>query len=356
MVRGIANPLKLGDMKLDATHFVIGQHWKNHFTRKLAEAGLTATTGVEVQQLRKWINEPKPMGLPKEAENLVILLYALQTNQSFFMHGAPFTDPNLSNLLDRCILKPVDLPPEEQWAAAIERAGAILGLAISPLRNSSNVATLTSAAKRRAGELRAACQMYCQAANGSKKLADRWKPPTASRQRPRHCNWSKGCMRPPKAIVVRAGDGTGCDQRVGDEERLAKAERLAATLEGTNWEIFEGIDRFNDERTAAASEVLGAVEEALRCDEHVKPLAVVLKEAQSKAVRLLTAQQAPKPVSRSKPTPPLPPGWKVVDQGNGEFRSVAEAKAKLDDLSGQLTGNGRRIIVTMSWQIDEEKR
>ncbi len=69
LVRSIANPLKLGEMGLDATHFVLGQHWKNHFTRKVAETG----SAVDVRQLRKWIDDPKRMGLPKEAEHLVIL-------------------------------------------------------------------------------------------------------------------------------------------------------------------------------------------------------------------------------------------------------------------------------------------
>ena len=73
-------------MGLDATHFVLGQHWKNHFTKKVAETG----GAIEVRQLRKWIDEPKPMGLPKEAENLVILIFAEQTNRSFFLHGSPF--------------------------------------------------------------------------------------------------------------------------------------------------------------------------------------------------------------------------------------------------------------------------
>ena len=61
LVRSIANPLKLGEMGLDATHFVLGQHWKNHFTKKVAETG----AAIEVRQLRKWIDEPKPMGLPE---------------------------------------------------------------------------------------------------------------------------------------------------------------------------------------------------------------------------------------------------------------------------------------------------
>ena len=111
LVRSIANPLKLGEMGLDATHFVLGQHWKNHFTKKVAETG----AAIEVRQLRKWIDEPKPMGLPKEAENLVILIHALQTNHSFFIHGAPFNEATLGNLPDMCVLRAEKLPPQDQW-------------------------------------------------------------------------------------------------------------------------------------------------------------------------------------------------------------------------------------------------
>ena len=45
LVRQIANPLLLGEMGADATHFVLGQHWKNHFTRKAAQTGSALTVG-----------------------------------------------------------------------------------------------------------------------------------------------------------------------------------------------------------------------------------------------------------------------------------------------------------------------
>ena len=354
LVRGIANPLKLGDMKLDATHFVIGQHWKNHFTRKAAEAGLTATTGVEVRQLRKWINEPKPMGLPREAENLVILVYALQTSQSFFIHGAPFTEPNLSNLLDGCIVKPVVLPPEPEWSAAIDRAGSILGLAISPLLNASNVAALTSGAKKRAGELRAACQSYCQRLRDRLDKqhlplegTDRLETAIAALQLVEKLN-----ATPESAIVAALAAARIATSESAMGECLAKAASLAATIDGTNWEIFEAIGRLTDNRAATASKILGVVEQVLRCDEHVQPLAATLKDAQSKAVRLL----APPPTTPPPTTPSPETGWRVVDHGNGEFESVADARVELDQLSGKLTGDGRRIVVTMSWRIEEKKR
>jgi hypothetical protein len=83
LIRQIANPLLLGEMGPDATHFVLGQHWKNHFTRKAAQSG----TALMVGQLRQWLDEPSSMGLPREVANLVILLFAEQTNHTFFQHG-----------------------------------------------------------------------------------------------------------------------------------------------------------------------------------------------------------------------------------------------------------------------------
>jgi hypothetical protein len=45
LLRHIANPLQLGEMGHDATHFVLGQHWKTHFTKKAAETGSIITVG-----------------------------------------------------------------------------------------------------------------------------------------------------------------------------------------------------------------------------------------------------------------------------------------------------------------------
>ena len=135
-------------------------------------------------------------------------------------------------------------------------------------------------------------------------------------------------------------------------ECLVKAPGLAATLDGTNWEIFDAIGRLNDGRAAAASEIRRMVEQVLQCDEHVKSLAAVLKDAQSKAVRLLAPLTTTlQPITTRAPSP----GWKVVDRGDGKFGSVAEARAILDQLSTQLSGDGLRITVTMSWQIEEKK-
>ena len=343
LVRSIANPLKLGEMGLDATHFVLGQHWKNHFTKKVAETG----AAIEVRQLRKWIDEPKPMGLPKEAENLVILIQALQTNHSFFIHGAPFNEATLGNLPDMCVLRAEKLPPQDQWDNAIERAGSIFGVAVSPLLNSSNVSSLVIGVRKKVSDGRSSCQSYCQ------KLRDRFEKvglPLADSDRLKTATATlqileKLHLSADGAVVGALDSAEVATSESAMGECLNKAGTLAATLDGTNWEIFEAIAGLTDERKTAANDIRSAVEQALRCDEHVKPLAGTLKEAQSKAVRLLTVVS---------PTISLPkPGRKLIDQGTEEFRRIEDAKAKLEQLA-KLTGDHRDIRMTITWQIEEE--
>jgi hypothetical protein len=75
LIRSIADPVQLG--KTGETHFVLGDHWRSHFLREQAKEGAAFT----VANLRKWMDQPLAMGLPAEAQNLIILTFAGQTNR-----------------------------------------------------------------------------------------------------------------------------------------------------------------------------------------------------------------------------------------------------------------------------------
>ncbi|MCE2484106.1 MAG: hypothetical protein J4F42_01230 [Desulfurellaceae bacterium] len=158
LLRAIANPLQLGEMGADATHFVLGQHWKTHFTKKAAEAG----GGLSVSQLRSWIDEPQPKGLPREVANILVLLFADQTNRSFFLDGAPYKKPTLTDLPDQLELREQALPNERDWKTAVQRAESIFGEGSSLLRNASSVANLSESVHVSAEKARTACQHYSQ--------------------------------------------------------------------------------------------------------------------------------------------------------------------------------------------------
>src|SRR4030095_1842604 len=113
----------------------------SHFLRKQAEEGATSLT---VRSLRAWIDQPEAMGLPREVENLVILSFALQSNLTFYLYGAP-VQPQLEQLDNGLELRAQPLPSAAVWQEATQRAEAILGMSSSLLLNAANVAQFAAA-------------------------------------------------------------------------------------------------------------------------------------------------------------------------------------------------------------------
>ena len=142
----IAVPLRLGEM--GETHFVLGRHWFSHF-EKLARP-------LTVAKLRAAIDDPRRMGLPAAAENLVILIYADQANLAFRLHGGPWKAA-LTDLPDEVELREEALPAPDAWETAVGRAGTVFGITVSPLRNASNAGELAAKLGEAAAGEAAAC-------------------------------------------------------------------------------------------------------------------------------------------------------------------------------------------------------
>jgi hypothetical protein len=348
LLRHIANPLQLGEMGYDATHFVLGQHWKNHFTRKAAETGRT----IDVSQLRTWMDEPKPMGLPRDAENMVILLFAEQTNRSFFLHSAPF-EATLTNLPDRLELREQQLPHPAQWDLAVERAGRIFGVAASPLLKASNVMALATGVKQRIASARQACQTYRQ------RLQDRCGTLGIDAANTDRMRTAAATL----AMIERLSDGELTDvvdvlatapvatSESAMGECVSKAAHLAERLDAMNWEICEATARLTDERKTTADEIRTIISQGLASDEHVIALAAALQEAQAKAVRLLaTSKPAPEPPVIPKPVPR--PGRSILRQGAEQHLTLHAAQDLLARLEHELQA-GQEIHFSLSWIIEE---
>jgi len=361
LIRHIANPLMLGEMGHDATHFVLGHHWRNHFNRKAAE---TATT-LSVGQLRKWIDQPRPMGLSKEVQNLVILTYAEQTNRSFLRHNV-HVDGTLASLPDELVLFEEKLPSQGDWDVALSRAGLICGEAPLPLLKASNVASLSSGVKAKATELRPACLAFCE------RLKDRLTklgvdPATADRMQTAAATHilvdQLSVSEAPQAVtvLVKAAISTS-EAAMG--ECLKSAAQLTVILEGTNWEIFDAIGKLADDRRTQAQAILSSVRSALQADEHVIALVPALKEAQCKAVRLLTeasqrAGAGPESGSQEAPltppeTRPLVSQKRIVAKEVRENITLADAQSLLNQLNKEVR-SGRNIKLNVSWIIEEER-
>jgi hypothetical protein len=337
----------LGEMGVDATHFVLGQHWKNHFLRKAAETGGAMTVG----QLRKWIDDPKAMGLPKEAQNLVILLFAAQTNRTFYLHGSP-DEVSLANIADAHELREQRLPTQASWEVAVQRAGAIFGVTVSRLLSAGNVSKLISEVKKKASETWQPCRRYRQRlGERSTKLgvpadSDRLRTATATQ-----ALVERLCSADAETIVGLLENAEVATSESAMGECVGKAAELEGNLETAGWEIFEAVERLTDERQGKARQILVEVREALQNDEHALQLAPALKGAQAKAVQLLTKQSEGPHVCHTL-KPQVKPGRREVQRDTKEGLTLTEAEACLSRLGRELKP-GQTARINMGWVIEE---
>ncbi|MCA9519462.1 MAG: hypothetical protein KC609_00750, partial [Myxococcales bacterium] len=232
LMNEIAVPLQLGEM--GETHFVLGRHWYTHLNRH-SEGELT------VGKLRAALDLPSPMGLPANAQNLIIQLYADQTNRSFYMHGGAYS-PKLEDLPDELELREQKLPSEAAWAEAIQRAGKVFGIAVSPLRNATNSSQLARALAELAGKAVDDCQAVCDrlegvsndfgvATNDSSRLA------TANAV----LSLVRGLSSPsaePVEVLAGASVATSLEA-MGASYR--KASSMRGALERTKWEVLASV-------------------------------------------------------------------------------------------------------------------
>lgn len=353
LVRQIANHLLLGELGVDKTHFVLGQHWKTHFGRKAAETGGAMTVG----QLRKWMDDPKSMGLPKDAQNLIILVYAAQTSQTLYLHGAPY-EATLINVPDAGELRKDKLPDAAEWELALQRAGSIFGVAGLRLLSAGNVNTLSGECKKKAGDIRRACQSYSQRLK--QRMTEQGVTPDASDRMKTAAATQvlvdKLSAAEPGAIVALLARATIESSETAMGQCVSKAAELEGNLDTAGWQTFDLISKLPGEHQSIARQILKDLREALASDEHVIELAPALKAAQAQAMRLLEKLVEVKPQDPSIIPPPITPPArkqkKVVGQDSRQDLSLSAALELLSELDGKLT-SGQSARVNVSWVIEE---
>ena len=359
LIRAIANPLLLGEMH--ETHFVLGQYWKNHFNPKIVEAGGTAS----VSQLRGWMDLPRPTGLPKPVQNLVILVFAEQTNRGFYLHSAP-TEATLTTMPDQMELKTWVGPPEEKWKLAVQRAGSIFGLTPSPLLNATNVTELGQNTKKLAEGAQAACR------NLSRALRDRLEKmglpaPDAPRLKTATAMLSlvdRLISSHQNDVVQVIADAECVSSEAAMGKSLKSAGELVERLDATTWSIFDDVIQLPEEYQTEAREIRSAVCEGLQADEYAVALASTLRDAQTRAVRLLAeaakSKGPPKPDPGPGPGPgPRPPidlpkpGKTTVSEGQEDGLAADKAETLLTRIQKDMKAKPSRKL-SISWRIEED--
>ncbi|CAO3401287.1 phage resistance protein [Azospirillum palustre] len=357
IVKAIAVPLKLGDAS--ETHFILGHHWSTHFTKRHAQHGGAMT----VRALRGWIDEPQPMGLPKEAQNLVLLTFAEQTNRSFFK-GSALLRPTLESLDDDLELREQSLPPESEWKEAVRRAGLLFGLTPPEVRNAGNTARLVTLVTEKAALLRPAADAL--AVDLERRLVA-FGIELESSNRLTTAKAARALLAAIAAatterVVASFAGAALLTSDTAVARAMATAADASAALRDSSWEVFETLRRLTDHRSTAAQALLVRVGEALAADEHVLPLRPALADLHRSALTLLTDVAPPRdsepPNSRPPPSvepppvdpAPIEPDDVIISVEDRRNLSSADAGAVLDGLKRALADHPDDRI-SLSWKI-----
>jgi hypothetical protein len=356
-LKNVCNPLDLGQMS--ETHFVLGNVWKNHFTKLLAASQQPHPTAAD---LRRWTDQPEERGLPREVQNLLILTYADQTNRSFVRYGTNYA-PGLDDLPNELELQEQTLPDLKDWNEAVTRVADILGHAVSRLLNASNLATLASKVGESVTEYKADCdglpdrlQLVLQhvgVGEADAAKTDRVRTAKAVRALLAACDGKE-----PTALVGVLAKAKLDTSGTAMGRSLKSAKGVSDGLKATRWDLFSAVSQIDDGRKATADLLLADVRAWLGTDEHALAggVAAKLSEAEGRAIKLLTPPKPPPgPVAVSPPAvtpPPAQPGWRPV-QSDGKARMTEqELLAVAEELARQLRANPRHRL-SIQWTLEE---
>ncbi len=354
-MRHIAVPLGLGEM--GETHFKLGRRWLAELERKHAALGEGVLT---VAKLRAWIEAPERRGLDRDVQNLVILTFALQKGLRFSLGGRP-ADASIERLDDRLVLEAQALPDPSDWERAATLAQAVFGIRASRLMNAQNVAELAEGLRHAAYEHREAAGAL---AGSLRTRLEARAIPRAKSDRLRTADAVLSLLSAldrarEDALVATLASAKAWTSEVAMGQSLASASAVTAALDSGEWEVFETLDGLTEPYLERVREIVGAVDDALRHDEHVTPLAPTRRRCQSKAFDLLREIAASRPPASdpSEPPPSSRPRARPETGSRGKaagHRTVAakEVGSVLEEIEKAVRETGAPRV-TIEWRVRE---
>jgi hypothetical protein len=291
----IAGPLMLGQMH-DAP-FVLGRDWSDHFSRLAARDGVEQPT---VGQLRAWMDEPAPMGLPRLAASLAILTHAAQENLRFQRHSGPYPVSDLVELPDDLELVAQELPGEDEWDLAARRAGALFGIAVPPLRSAANLERYGKAVVEAATSRLDACRRLLGQLEGN--LVGTLGI-GAGDSRVRTAREAEAVLRRAAAsgelealLALAAASYEGTDEELG--RSVAKARAVADAIAGANWSMLGTVVGMARDDDPEATPIVEHLRDAARANELASSLVDALAAAEAAATALLAKRAKREPTRR----------------------------------------------------------
>ena len=302
VLRRIANPL---DIATVGEVLVLRDDWKLLIERRAAGEG--PVTELKAGDIRRWIAEEQP-GLPALVSDLLVACFAVQSDRAWFRAGQPvLPPPEIGRITPDMVLRRQDLPSEEEFALAGDRAGSVFGLGSQPVRSARAVEALAAGLRSRAGGLLPAAESLVTELERRAEtlgLADDSPRLVTARTAAELLNRLTGLADSTALLRALATSELHRDGAIYRASLITAAE-LTASLGRVRWEILDRLAAAADGgggKAEVAASIRGQLGSAARHDEHQVQLRGALDQAERAAIDLLI-QPPPPPAGVPGPDP-----------------------------------------------------
>ncbi|GGX84362.1 hypothetical protein GCM10010510_31720 [Streptomyces anandii JCM 4720] len=362
-VKRIVEALELGTVH-DGPLVVRGDQLRtriNQAASARAERGELSFDELAVEDIRNWIRDDLGLrGLDKHVSSLLIAAYALFDDRSWVLYsGTETTPPPLSDIGLGWKLRAQQLPTEEEYATARDRAGRLFGVTAKPGLFARNVGRLAAdvlakatAYEKSVGDVRTVLKRHAT-------LLGLDTGGTAERSR---------ILREAAALLARLvrhiDDATGLVRELASVPHETPARELShamdsaaavlAALDGTDWRLLSSVHALtsrDDSIGDRAQRLMDRIGEAARAPELRRSLIPVLGEVRESGHALLDAAlRLERPAPVDTPAGPSAGADPVTDAGQVTLSEhgtppvssdpVAPVRGEQQPLSWEPDGSG----------------
>jgi hypothetical protein len=316
--------------------FVLRDTW----LKALDEAARNAhadTTEIKVRDLKKWIAQREDgRGLPPDIVDLLVLVYAIQSDRAWMRAGKRYTDVGIGRLDGDIILRRQPLPSEADFDLANQRAQQMFEVAPQPVRNARAVQRLAEQLKEKGGAWLAGTEgLVGQLEKHADLLGlddgtDNEAPRLTTARATHELLTRLRGLADDTAVVEALARADLPHEAEVYRKSMAGAGAVAAALQATRWETFELLVQIGDGGTKHADRANGLrhrLIDSARHNEHQKKLATELDEISKDAFKVIRDATHPTP----EPTPPVPKPDRVSPDTGTQVveHTVPEATAEL---------------------------
>src|SRR5699024_12816540 len=119
VLKRLAEPLRIATV---GEVFVLREDWRLEIDR-FVKANMPTSTDVRVGDLKKWIRAREDgRGLPEDIVDLLVMVYAVQSDRAWIRAGKRYTGAEIGRLSDEIVLRRQEMPSKEDFERANERA------------------------------------------------------------------------------------------------------------------------------------------------------------------------------------------------------------------------------------------